>query len=80
MMILVGVMVLIMWLVVGILAERSMNDLTGGSELPYMVLPLRIVVILLAPILFLVFERHIFFKKKLNGCVTDIDGRMNRDG
>jgi uncharacterized RDD family membrane protein YckC len=59
-----GIMVLIMWLVVGVLAERSMNDLTGGSELPNMVLPLRIVVILLSPILFLVFERHLFYRRR----------------
>ncbi len=76
MMILIGVMVLIMWLVVGVLAERSMNDLTGGSELPYMVLPLRIVVIVLAPIMFLVFERHLFYRSRNSLTVLDeVDGK-----
>ncbi|NVK41159.1 MAG: hypothetical protein HWE39_07930 [Oceanospirillaceae bacterium] len=59
--ILFGILIFVIWLNVGIIAERSMSDLTGGSELPYINLPLRIAVILLSPILFLVFERHLFY-------------------
>jgi len=55
---------LIIWLNVGIIAERSLTDLNGGSELPYLSRPWRIVVILLAPIMFLICERHLFFSSR----------------
>lgn len=59
--IILAVFFLIIWLNVGILAERSMSGSNGGSELPYLTLPWRILVILLAPIMFLVHERQLFF-------------------
>jgi hypothetical protein len=66
-----------MWLTVGILAERSMNDLTG-SDLPDLAVPLRIMVILLAPFLFLVFERHLFYKRKLSLGLAEVDGELKQ--
>ena len=53
----------VIWLNVGIMAARAMNELDGATPLESMVLPLRLVVILLAPIGFLIFERHIFYSR-----------------
>ncbi len=50
------------WLNLGILVYRSTSDL-GHEPLESMVLPLRLLVILLAPLGLLIFERHLFYKK-----------------
>tara|TARA_Y100000296_G_scaffold26795_1_gene31477 strand:- start:10393 stop:10614 length:222 start_codon:yes stop_codon:yes gene_type:complete len=52
----------IIWLNVGILAYKSTTDM-GNESLESMVLPLRLVVIILAPIGVLIFERHLFYSK-----------------
>ena len=52
----------IIWLNVGILAYKSTED-TGSDPLETMALPLRLAVILLAPIGVLIFERHLFYSK-----------------
>lgn len=52
----------IIWLNVGILAYKSTED-TGSDPLEAMALPLRLAVILLAPIGVLIFERHLFYSK-----------------
>ena len=53
----------IIWLNVGIFAARAMDQLDGSTPLAPMVLPLRLMVILLAPIGLLIFERHLFYAK-----------------
>lgn len=50
------------WLNVGILAYKSTSDM-GNEPLESMVLPLRLVIILLAPFGLLMFERHLFYAK-----------------
>lgn len=54
----------LLWLCIGILAARYINSSAyGGSPLETMVLPLRLVVILTAPVVILIYERHLFFNK-----------------
>lgn len=52
----------IIWLNVGILAYKSTTDM-GNEPLESMVLPLRLVVIILAPFGLLILERHLFYSK-----------------
>ena len=53
---------IIVWLNVGILAYKSTADL-GNEPLESMGLPLRLLVIILAPFGLLIFERHLFYAK-----------------
>ena len=62
----------VFWLNLGILAARAMNELDGATPLEEMVLPLRLVVILLAPIGLLIFERHLFYSRR-EGLEAGID-------
>ena len=59
------VIVSILWLVVGIFSARSMDELDGAAPLEEMTLPLRLIVILVAPIALLIFERHLFYSRKV---------------
>jgi hypothetical protein len=64
MFIFLSLVTLIIWLTVGLLTSRNMDDAFGGAfELETLALPLRITSIILAPITFLIFERHIFYRK-----------------
>ena len=54
----------VIWLNIGIFSARSMDELDGAAPLEEMVLPLRLIVILLAPLAMLVFERHLFYSKR----------------
>ncbi len=58
-----SVALIIIWLNVGIFAARAMNELDGSTPLEPMALPLRLIVIVFAPIGLLVFERHLFYSK-----------------
>ena len=52
----------IAWLNIGILAYKSTEDI-GNEPLESMALPLRLLVIVLAPVGLLIFERHLFYAK-----------------
>jgi hypothetical protein len=55
---------IILWLNCGLLAAKSMNDVYDAVPLEEMVLPLRLFVILIAPVLLLIFERHLFYSSR----------------
>lgn len=57
------IMFAIMWINLGVFAARAMNELDGVTPLDTLIIPLRLAVILLAPIMFLVYERHLFYSK-----------------
>lgn len=54
----------VIWLNIGILSAKSMDELDGAAPLEEMILPLRLIVILLAPLAMLAFERHLFYSKE----------------
>jgi len=54
--------VIIVWLNLAILADKSINELYD-MPLETLVLPLRLITLLLSPILLIVYERHLFYSK-----------------
>lgn len=57
------VVLAILWLSVGILAIRNTEDFDGLTRLEETPLIWRWVIILLGPVFFLVYERHLFYTK-----------------
>lgn len=54
--------VIIVWLNLSILADKSINELCD-IPLEKFVLPLRLITLILSPILLIVYERHLFYSK-----------------
>jgi hypothetical protein len=64
MIIFLSIVGIIIWLNIGILASRNMDDFVGGAAgLETLPLSFRILSILIAPITLLIFERHVFYRK-----------------
>jgi hypothetical protein len=64
--------VVVAWLNIGILAFRSTNDLVD-TPLETLSLPIRLIMILLAPIGLLIYERHLFYDKAKPGTLSSDD-------
>ncbi|WGL16271.1 hypothetical protein PVT68_16070 [Microbulbifer bruguierae] len=53
----------ILWLTVGILAIRNTEDFDGITCLDETPLIWRLIIILFGPVIFLIYERHLFYAK-----------------
>ena len=56
--------VVVIWLNLGIFSVRAMNELDEATPLEDMFLPLRLLVIITAPVALLVFERHLLYSSR----------------
>jgi len=62
------IMFAVIWVNVGLIAARAENALDGLIPLDTVSVPVRLIMILIAPVTYLIFDRHIFYKKKVTLC------------